>query len=152
MTAAADKSRRTFLLQLGSAAALWLSTWKAFSAWPKALFSSNNFTKTLHELTADQKIQESPQLNLEVDDQTQNGARVRVSVASSLPDIKRISILVENNPVPLISQFLLHDESEAYIQINLKMQESSNILALAEAGGKFYKSEKFVKVVGGGCS
>ena len=153
MTATAHKPRRIFLLQLGSVAALWLvATGKAFSAWPKALFTSDDFAKTLHELTAGQEIQKSPQLSLEMDDQTQNGARVRVAVASSLPDIKRISILVENNPVPLISQFLFHDENEAYVQFNLKMQESSNVLALVEAGGKFFKDEKFVKVVGGGCA
>ncbi len=141
-----------FVLQLGVAATLMLATKSVFSAWPKVLFTSNSFTKTIHELTAEQEVQESPQVVLGVDEQTQNGARVRVKIVSSLPNVKSISILVENNPVPLISQFFLQGETKADIQMNLKMQESSNILVLVEADGKFYKSGKFVKVIGGGCA
>ena len=81
----------------------------------------------------------------------ENGAVVPITVSSSIENISKISILVENNPHPLIAEFYLSPYVSAHVSARIKMAKTSKVIAIVEADGKFYRKAKKVKVVKGGC-
>ncbi len=81
----------------------------------------------------------------------ENGAVVPIKVSSSIENISKISILVENNPHPLIAEFYLSPYVLAQVSARIKMAKTSRVIAIVEAEGKFYRKTQRVKVVKGGC-
>jgi sulfur-oxidizing protein SoxY len=58
---------------------------------------------------------------------------------------------VEKNPTVLIAQFDLMPGTVADIITRIKMAETSDVVALVQAGGEFYMSKKLVEVMENGC-
>jgi len=81
----------------------------------------------------------------------ENGAVVPITVSSSIENISKISILVENNPHPLIIEFFLSAHVSAHVSARIKMAKTSKVIAIVEADGKFYRKAQRVKVTKGGC-
>lgn len=151
-----NRSRRRFLggvLATGGAGIIsLLAPLRALANWPEKLFGMTEYDKTIATLTQGAPTHELPMLT--APKIAENGAQVRVSInipADKLKEIKKISLVVEKNPVPLTSQFITCDCSAPSIAINLKVRETSRIVALAEADGKIYKDEDEVQVAAGGC-
>ena len=147
-------SRRRFIL--GSLAAFvgalgLLTPLRALAKWPKTLFSQTDFNAVVNELT--QGLEVKKLAMLEAPKIAENGGQVRVSVKMDAPEVavKKISLVVEKNPVALTSQFILHKDAVPNVSINLKVRETSRIIALAEADGVVYKDETEVQVTAGGC-
>ncbi len=119
-------------------------------AWPKDVFTSTELQETLADLLQGQSPIEG-KVSLTVPGIAENGGQVRVSVETDLPDVEAISLLVEKNPVPLTSQFIMTLRSKPEIAINLKVRETSRVIALVKADGKFYIASSEVRVTAGGC-
>ncbi|HEY5308969.1 MAG TPA: thiosulfate oxidation carrier protein SoxY, partial [Casimicrobiaceae bacterium] len=81
----------------------------------------------------------------------ENGAVVPVGIASSIPKTESIAILVEKNPNMLAAVFDIPPGTDPAISTRVKMGQSSNIVALVKADGKYYIASKEVKVTLGGC-
>jgi sulfur-oxidizing protein SoxY len=81
----------------------------------------------------------------------ENGAVVPVSVSSNVPGTDYIAILVEKNPNPLSAAFTLPEGTEPSVSTRVKMGGTSNVHALARAGGKWFIASKEIKVTLGGC-
>lgn len=81
----------------------------------------------------------------------ENGAVVPVTVESSLPRTDQIFILVDKNPTMLVSSFSIPEGTEGYISTRIKMAQTSMVIALVKADGKFYRVSREVKVTAGGC-
>lgn len=94
---------------------------------------------------------ESALINLDVPETAENGATVPVIVESKLPNTEQISILVDKNPTSLAENWTMPVGTEGYISTRIKMAQTSTIIALVKAGGKYYKVAKEVKVTAGGC-
>jgi sulfur-oxidizing protein SoxY len=88
---------------------------------------------------------------LKAPDIAENGAVVPISVESSLPNVKRIIILVEENPTPMTAAFNLGEGVKADVSTRIKMGKTSNVVALVESNGNIYAARKNVKVTIGGC-
>mgnify|MGYP000040505938 CR=1 FL=1 len=84
-------------------------------------------------------------------DIAENGAVVPLGASSALPGVKQLLILVEKNPSALAAMFDVPAGTDANVETNIKMGQSSNVYALAKAGDKFYYAVKEVKVTLGGC-
>ena len=82
----------------------------------------------------------------------ENGGQVRVAVQATLDNVEWISLLVEKNPLPMTSQFLTLGRSEPYVETNLKVRETSNVIAVVKAGNQFYSASQEVRVTAGGCA
>ena len=80
-----------------------------------------------------------------------SGAVVLVSVASTLPNVTAISILVLENPNTLVAAYKIPEGTEPSVSNRLKMAKTSKVVAVVEAGGKLYSASKEVKVTVGGC-
>jgi sulfur-oxidizing protein SoxY len=95
--------------------------------------------------------QASEAIHLTVPEIAENGAVVPVTVASTLANTEQIHILVEKNPNVLAANFTFPEGTESFVTTRVKMKETSLVIALVKAGGKFYRVQKEVKVTAGGC-
>jgi sulfur-oxidizing protein SoxY len=113
----------------------------------KATATDDVFSK----LFGDKPLTDSDQIDFKVPDIAEDGSTVPVSVATKLPDVKSITLIVDNNPNPLAAKFNLMPGSVADISTRIKMGESSNVRALVETDSSVYVVQKEVKVTLGGC-
>ena len=98
--------------------------------------------------------QESAEVSLTAPDIAENGAVVpmTMAMASSLVGIKKMLLLVEKNPSPLIAQFMVNPAVDTQYQTRAKMGESCDVYAVAVMqDGKTLFAKKEVKVTLGGC-
>lgn len=142
--------RRALVKGLLTAAAVMAVPRWLFAARPDAAFDADNAESVVSDLF-DGPITESDQVKLKVPDIAENGAVVPVTVSTDLADVEAISVMVENNPTPLVAMFELSPQSVPEISVRIKMGESSKVQTVVKAGGKYYSASKEVKVTIGGC-
>ncbi len=95
---------------------------------------------------------ESKDVTLTAPDIAENGAVVPMAVASTLPNVKHLLVLVERNPAALVAKFDVTDAVEANFSTRAKMGQTSDVYAVAiTADGKALYAKKEVKVTLGGC-
>lgn len=95
--------------------------------------------------------QDSTLIKLSAPDVAENGAVVPVTVEASLAGVEQIFILADKNPTMLVASFEILPGTESFITTRIKMAQTSSVVALVKAGGRFYKTSKEVKVTQGGC-
>lgn len=140
----------TVPLVLAAGAGL-LRTGNALAAvWNKAGFDAKATAEALKALGVT-AAQPSKDITLAAPDIAENGAQVPVTVTSRIPNTQSISIVVDKNPFPLNSSFDLANGADAYVSTKIKMGQTSNIIAMVKADGKFFTATKEVKVTIGGC-
>lgn len=152
-----NNQRRT-VLKSGSGAALLgmlaaaglITPGMALADWNKAAFDAKSMADTLKALGAGAPA-DSKDVQVTGPDIAENGAVVPVGVASSLPNISMVAILIEKNPNALAATFTLPEGTEANVQTRVKMGQTSNIYALVKSDGKFFMATKEIKVTLGGC-
>lgn len=84
-------------------------------------------------------------------DIAENGAIVPVTVTSALARTEQIAILVDKNPSMLVANFLIPEGTESFVTTRIKMAQTSSVIVLVKADGRFYRISKEVKVTAGGC-
>jgi sulfur-oxidizing protein SoxY len=141
----------------GGVAGLGLAAtgWPVFAAadtkdWPANAFKVKGEAEALKELYG-KSAEPSDKIALDAPEIAENGAVVPVSVASSLPNVTAISILVLQNPNTLAAAYTIPEGTEASVSNRLKMAQTSKVVAVIESGGKLYSASKEVKVTVGGC-
>lgn len=111
------------------------------------------------EYFAGQTIEESDKvIELEAPVRAEDPALVPFKIVSKISQtkenyIKRILVLVDNNPFPFVGDFNFTPESgKADIAMRIRVNSNSNIRAIAQMNdGKLIMTKKFVKA-SGGCS
>ncbi|NDF45482.1 MAG: thiosulfate oxidation carrier protein SoxY, partial [Betaproteobacteria bacterium] len=82
----------------------------------------------------------------------ENGAVVPLGVSTTLPNVKRVLLLVEKNPSALVAMFNASPEVDVNFATRAKMGQSSDVYAVAITNdGKAFFAKKEVKVTLGGC-
>lgn len=148
-------NRRGFLaraaaLGLTTALATSLAPRLAFAAWNKAAFDGKTLAETYASLgVADPK--ESAEVQILASDIAENGAVVPVQAVSKIAGTTRISVLVEKNPNMLAAFFDIGPDMVPDVTTRIKMGQTSNVIVLVEAGGKYFTATKEIKVTLGGC-
>ena len=139
------------LLGLGSAP---FSLAPAFAAandkYPEDAFkqkSDADAIKSLYGKTAE----ESDKVKLDAPEIAENGAVVPISVTTTLENVTSIAFLVSENPNALAASYQIPEGTLPSVANRLKMQKTTNVIAIVEAGGKLYSATKEVKVTVGGC-
>jgi len=142
-------ARRRFLKRLVSLVA-WpgLST-RVFSAPPEP--AETPLQHALLEALGGVGWKSSGEVLLEIPGMAENGAIVPLTVESRIPDTRQILIFGEKNPGPLLVRFRFEPGTDAWVSVRVKLNESGRVLALAEAGGRWYGAEQPVRVMLGGC-
>ena len=120
-------------------------------AFNKGAFEAKSLNDALKALGSGAPT-ESKDVTLTAPDIAENGAVVPLAVASSLPNIKHLVLLVEKNPNALVAVFNVTPEVEPNFATRSKMGQSSDVYAVAiTADGKAHYAKKEVKVTLGGC-
>ncbi len=119
-------------------------------AWPQDAFKQKNETDALKALYG-KAPEASDKVNLDAPEIAENGAVVPIAVATALPNVTGIAILVLDNPFTLAAAYKIPEGTEASVACRLKMAKTSKVVAVVESGGKLYSAAKEVKVTVGGC-
>jgi sulfur-oxidizing protein SoxY len=139
--------RRTFLLGL---AALLGRPFAALAAWNKEAFGAKSAGDALQHLGASSPAA-SKDLVIEAPQIAENGAVVPIEVTSNIPGTTEIAVLIEKNPFPLAGKFSFREGAVPFVKLNVKMGETSDVRAVALAGGRHYAATREIKVTIGGC-
>jgi sulfur-oxidizing protein SoxY len=153
-----DAGRRKVLKGTGGLAVLGLAasagmlgSGDAFAqAWNKAAFDTKNLNDTVKALGGTGAT-ESKDIVITSPDIAENGAVVPFTISSKLPKTESMGLLIEKNPNMLAANFTIPDGTEPAVTTRVKMGQTSNVLALVKADGKFFYAVKEVKVTLGGC-
>ena len=87
-------------------------------------------------------------------DIAENGAVVPIRVevdTEALPNVSKVSVLVEMNPNPLAASFDIPPGTEVYVETRVKVAQTCALYAVAEADGQLYMQSRETKVTLGGC-
>jgi len=144
-------ARRTFLkgiIATGGTMALGTSLLPStvMADWPKLAFEASSVEDAMMSLFESADVEETDKITIETLDIAENGAVVPVEITANLPNVKSITIIAEKNPVPLIGQFHFADNAEGWVKTRIKMDKTSNVIAVVKADGKLYAARREVKV------
>ena len=147
--------RRTFLKLMGgilvTTGASVLKMGHALAAtWNKSGFESKAAADAMKTLGATSATP-SKEITITAPDIAEDGAQVAVTINSKLANTQSISIVIDKNPFPLNSTFDFANGADGYVSTRIKMGQTSNVMALVKADGKFFIARKEVKVTIGGC-
>lgn len=153
-----DRSRRTTLQVAGSAglygalvsAGFLRPGTAAAQAIDQGTFKVAGVAATMKAMGAEGAA-ESKDIVIVAPDIAENGAVVPVGIRSGLPKTQMMALLVEKNPNALAGAYEILDGADAEVSMRIKMGESSNVVALVKADGKYYTARKEIKVTIGGC-
>jgi sulfur-oxidizing protein SoxY len=118
--------------------------------YPEDAFKQKNDKDAIQALYG-RSAEPSDKVKLDAPEIAENGAVVPISVTTTLDDVTSISFLVSHNPNALAASYQIPQGTLPSVANRLKMQETSNVIAIVEAGGKLYSATKEVKVTVGGC-
>jgi sulfur-oxidizing protein SoxY len=149
-----NKPRRDFVktsLVIASAGLCALAAPELYAAWSQGDFAETPFDQTIKRILKGKPIVGTDKIDLTIPEIAENGTVVPITVTSSLENIGKIMVLVEQNPVPLIMQAQLQPELVPFISARLKIANSSFVHVIAEGDKVCYSIKKKVKVTIGGC-
>ena len=149
------KTTRRQTLQHSAAVAGLLATSGLFPqlahAWTNAAFDAKTVADALKAYGGGAPT-ESKDVTLTAPDIAENGAVVPMGVATSLPNVKHMLVLVEKNPNALVAMFNVSEAVEPSFATRAKMGQTSDVYAVAITNdGKALYAKKEVKVTLGGC-
>ena len=121
----------------------------ALSEWSEKAFSANSMEDALNALIGTTESVEGD-IVIKAPTIAENGAVVPITVTSNIQNTESISVVVVDNPQPLIASFDL-TESAPYVSTRIKMAKTSKVIALVSADGNFYNTSAEIKVTIGGC-
>lgn len=117
----------------------------------RAAFDAKSLPQLLEALGLPAPVA-SKDVLLQAPDLFEDGTVVPVTLGCSLPGVLRLLIGVERNPTLLSALFEPGERLEPNIATRLKMQETSNVIALAVMkDGRVLMASKEVKITLGGC-
>jgi sulfur-oxidizing protein SoxY len=148
------RSRRSFL-HVASATGLVavagpiVATRAAQAADGKAAFEAKTTADAMKALGI--APAESKEVHLKAPDIAENGAEVPLEITSHVPGTQSIAVFIDRNPFPFVASFDVSKGALPFVALRVKMSETSNVRAVAVAGGKAFAATKEVKVTIGGC-
>jgi sulfur-oxidizing protein SoxY len=143
-------THRTSVAALMAGAGLWPAA--APAAWTQAGFETRNVADAVKAFGGSTPAAIAG-VTLIGPDIAENGAAVSVVLASTLPGVTRLLLLVEKNRNTLAAMFdLSSDAVEPRIETRVKMGQSSNVYAGAMlVDGRVLYARKDIEVTLGGC-
>ena len=154
-------NRRNMLQRSGGVAVLGLAVaagllkpGRAFAeqaAWNKAAFDTKSLADAVKAMGGSTPTESKDIQFINTPDIAENGAVVPFTIQSKIPHTQQIALLVEKNPNILAADFTIPEGTDPWINTRAKMGQTSNVIALVKADGKYYYAAKEVKVTLGGC-
>jgi sulfur-oxidizing protein SoxY len=121
-------------------------------AWPQQAFESTAAKVAMKKLFGTDRTTPSGEILLAAPLIAEDGAVVPISVETSLPGVKSISIVVKRNPRPLAASFEFSSQMLPKIACRIKMAETSEVMAVVQTDSGIFSTSAEVKVTMGGCA
>jgi len=147
-------TRRSLIQSLAATAGLFSLAMvmpRSVLAWAESAFRASAEPDAMQALYGDLPIEESDQVTIRMADIAENGAVVPVTLISTVPGTESISLFVENNPLPLVAQFMILEGTDADISTRIRMEGTSKVTAVVKVGDRLYRNSRVVSVTVGGC-
>ena len=125
---------------------------RALADWPTDAFFATALDDALSKLFDDNSLTPSDAIEIQARDIAEDGSSVPVTILSRIPGTKSITLLSEKNPNPAVARFTFSSRVDALVSTRIKMGGTGNLVAVAEADGRYYVARKGVKVTAGGCT
>lgn len=125
---------------------------RALAGWPTDAFHSTALDDALSKLSGGSSITPSDAIDIQARDIAEDGSSVPVTIRSRIPGTQSITLLSEKNPNPAVARFTISSRVEALVDTRVKMGGTGDLVAVAEADGRYYVARKRVKVTAGGCA
>lgn len=109
------------------------------------------FDKAVNDVYGKPEYEVSGRVTVKSPDRPENGSAVNVEVLTDLPNVKSITLIAANNPVPMLAKFNISENMDSYVYTRVKLGKTGNISAVVESEGKLYVAHKEVIVTVGGC-
>ena len=138
------------VLALAYAAGLIQPVAAVAAEWNQSAFAGKSLDEVLAAFGGSAPT-ESKDIDITAPDIAENGAVVPITIESKLAKTQAISLLVEKNPSALSSHFELPEGTDPYVMTRVKMGQTSHVVALVKADGKFFFARREIKVTLGGC-
>ena len=123
----------------------------AADEWNRAAFDSKDAGAALKAIGASSAA-DSKDIVLTAPEIAENGAVVPITVLSNIPNTISIALLSLKNPLPLAAAFDFSEGALPEIQVRVRLAETTGVRAVVKtADGKFFATQKDVKVTVGGC-
>ena len=119
--------------------------------WPEEAFAATEADAAMSTLFGTNQATASDQITLKVPEIAENGAVVPVTISTTLADVESISIVVKNNPRPLVASFEIPAGTLPDVSSRIKMGETSDVTAVVKTADGLYSTSRQVKVTIGGC-
>jgi len=91
------------------------------------------------------------ELIIDAPELAENGTNVPVSITSKIPNTDFIALLADLNPNPVCVGFHVMPDNDPSYSVRIKVAETSNLVAVARSGGKWFYSLRDITVMIGGC-
>jgi len=149
-----NPKRRTFLKKslasgiiLSAASAGLLKPVQVLAAaWPNNAFAASTIDSALTHLFGSSQVSPSKAIRLKAPVHAENGAAVPVTISTTLPNVRTISVLVKANRVPLVANVRFSGAAGYFTG-----RATSDVYAVVQSDGKLYGTKKMIKVTVGGC-
>ncbi len=126
-------------------------TWRWLPGWARSQSFADELAESMDGELGGRRPVETDLLTLEAPDIAENGAIVPITVKTGLPGVDAIWVFVEKNPTPLAARFELEKSLEPYVSLRIKMNESSDVIAVVRSDREYFSACQKVRVVVGGC-
>jgi len=124
---------------------------RLLAEWPADAFHGEKLRDVEKLLFGERRIEESDLVKIDAPDIAENGRNVPVEVRVELPAIESFTLLSDSNPFPLLARGRFTPDVAGRLALRVKLGNSGNLIAVAEADGKLFKATRAVKVTAGGC-
>ena len=137
--------RRSFLLGMLTMIALApIKVWAAL--WNRPAFEALKIKDATQYLNVSEEIP-SGDIVIVAPERAENGAVVQIEIRSNIQNTEAIAIFVENNPTPLIANFMFGDGAEPFVVTRIKMAETSDLKIVVKAGSQYFTNAKNITVL-----
>ncbi len=118
---------------------------------PKA-FDAKTTDEALKGVYGTTTVIKDDKVVLKLPDIAENGGAVPVTVSTSLPNAKSMTLFIDGNPRPLAVSWELPEGTIPKFSTRIKMRKTGDVrLVVEDANGKLHEAVKQVKVTVGGC-
>jgi sulfur-oxidizing protein SoxY len=148
-------SRRDFCKTLAgsvaSVAVMAAMPGRLLASWSEKAFMADKLDDAIKAKFGALPIEDSAAIQIKAPEIAENGAFVPVTVSTSIPGVTNISIFSEANFSPMVASVDVLPRMKPNVSMRVRMAKTANMVVIAQAGNKLYRSVREVKVTIGGC-
>lgn len=116
-----------------------------------AAFEAKTARDALDALFEGARIETSDALELIAPDIAEDGAAVPLEIRTTLKGIDTLAVVATENPRPLVASFRFTERSGLPVDLRIRLAGSQEVMVIARANGRIYRTGKLVQVTIGAC-